>query len=659
MIMRKFFRNITIAAMALSAAVSCLDDRNNFMVDDSLGFNTATDENVIELFTFEGKYDFSVIKSGKGFDGAKATVEPSNAYLMTYNEENRTAYVPLPKDCYSLSTNNVSFGEKEVSEKVTVTWDVDAVNALLDEEPLNEYVIPIRVTSKDLEVNNGRELLILSVSKPVIDFKKPEFETLAVLAEPRVSTESIPMKMTTGYPEDVTVTLAVENDLVAEYVERKNLTGFTAVPEEYAGLISFPADNKLVIPAGKKEFNLDLTMDTGVMFGDDETVLPELFEGYVLPVRATSVSTNGIVLGEDLVYVVITSTYVLPLDFVELWGKYTGTSKTSWFTSTEIAGNENGDRNVAVDDKYVYVPDCHKVGGNYSVFRFSIEDGSVDKVKAPAAPEVGDGFTSCTAKIMKNGVESINGGKDFLVVTNMTQSGSLVLYAYTNGTDEEPQKVTLVGGADRIGDKISIYGNLKDGVEILALNWSTGKSVYSFKFQGEIPESVTGTTISVDCTTTGTGGFYMHPSDRNKAIATTTGGSYFMTSSDGASYTTEPWTAGFAGMAECHDFSYFTINDTEYIAYVQRIIGETKGKAVILENKEGVQGFKEILEKSDDPKPPVAFSSPTADATDFEVSSSVPMGHSALGLSIYETETAVYMAALQQSGGLSVYKLNK
>lgn len=658
--MRKFFRNTMIAAMALSAAVSCVDDRNNFMVDDSLGFNNEAGKNVIELYAFEGKYDFSVIKSGKGFTGAKVTVEPSNAYLMEYNEENRTSYVPLPKDCYTLSTNEISFGEKEVSEKVTVSWDIDKVHAVLAEEPLCEYVIPIRITSKDLEVNDSRKLLILSVSKPVIDFKKPEYETLAVLAEVRESTESIPMKMTTGYPEDITVKFSIDNSLVDEYIERKRLDGYTAVPEEYEGFVSLPQDNELVIPAGTTEFSLDLSMNTAVFFGEDASSLPELFEGYVLPVRATEVSTEGVVLGEDIVYVVITSTYVLPLDFIELWGKYTGASKVSWFVSAE--GTLNCDRNVAVDDKYVYVPDCQGQGKNFSVFRFSIEDGSVSKVKVPTTPVIApDDFTSCTAKIMKNGVESINEGKDFLVVANMSFAANLTLYAYVDGTDAEPKIISLTGGAGRIGDRISIRGNLKDGVEILAKSYDNATDIYSYKFQGEIPTAVTGTKVVVSeaTTTNGMGGLYPHSADRNQAVYTSTGGSYFVTSNDGENYQIKPWTAGFAGMAECHDFSFFTINGTEYIAFVQRIIGESKGKAVILENKEGVQGFKEILEKSDDPKPPVAFSSPTADATDFEVSSSVAMGHSALGLSVYETENAVYMAALQQSGGLSVYKLNK
>ena len=91
--MRKIFRNIFISALALSAAVSCVDDRNNFMVDDSFGFNNAIDENVTELAIYGGTYELAVIKSGKGFSDATVFVGGSNAALIEYNEEKGTNYI--------------------------------------------------------------------------------------------------------------------------------------------------------------------------------------------------------------------------------------------------------------------------------------------------------------------------------------------------------------------------------------------------------------------------------------------------------------------------------------------------------------------------------------------------------------------------------------
>ena len=61
--MRMNIKNTIIAAMALLASVSCVDDRNNFMVDDSFGFNHAKEEAVITYPIYGGKYDLDIIKS--------------------------------------------------------------------------------------------------------------------------------------------------------------------------------------------------------------------------------------------------------------------------------------------------------------------------------------------------------------------------------------------------------------------------------------------------------------------------------------------------------------------------------------------------------------------------------------------------------------------
>lgn len=655
--MIKIFRNIFASAMVLFAAVSCTDDRDNFMVDDSLGFSVATNENLIQCFGFEGEYDFSIIKSGKGFEGAVVTVETSNSYLEAYNGAHGTSFVPFPADYYTLSASEFEFGVNDIVKDVTVTWDVDKVHDLIKENPTIDYVIPLKVSSNDLAVNKGREVLVINISKAKVDFVKSKYEALAVLAEPRKTTESIKMEINAAYPEAVGVNFSIENDLAAAYIADNNLEGYTTVPEDIASLITLPQGNKTMIPANTKEFTLDLTLDTGVFFEDGSNELPELFEGYILPIRAVSVDSEGIIIGNDLVYVHITSTYVLPLEFAPVWGFYSG----AWFTS--IGGLGGGDRNVAVDDKYVYVPQS-EVGGDFIVYTFSVEDGAVGKLKVPSDVKKGDGFTACAPKMLKNGVSGINGGKDVLAVFNMTQGANdFVMYAYINGVENDPKVVTFTGGAGRLGDRVNVIGNLADGLEVIAKDMKSD-DVYSFKLQGDIPASVEGKKIAVSGVSTGwqAGSLYMHPDNRNKAVFATTEAGFFMNSADGVSYVKEDWTGGFAGLGGCYDFHFFTVNDVEYISFVK--IEETngarnRGRVIVLENKGGEAEFKATLEKAFDEKAPIAFSTPTQHADDFTVPSSAAAGNSAMGLAVYETESSIFMAALQQNGGLSLYRLTK
>ena len=70
--MKKIFKNILASALTIAAVASCVDDRNNFLPDDSFGFNNKAGENVLTLPLYGGSYDIDVIKSGKGWSFAFA-----------------------------------------------------------------------------------------------------------------------------------------------------------------------------------------------------------------------------------------------------------------------------------------------------------------------------------------------------------------------------------------------------------------------------------------------------------------------------------------------------------------------------------------------------------------------------------------------------------
>ena len=60
--MKKIFKYILLSAMTITAVASCADDRNNFLPDDSFGFNNKAGENVVTLPIYGGSYDINVIK---------------------------------------------------------------------------------------------------------------------------------------------------------------------------------------------------------------------------------------------------------------------------------------------------------------------------------------------------------------------------------------------------------------------------------------------------------------------------------------------------------------------------------------------------------------------------------------------------------------------
>ena len=53
------------ALIASTAMVACKDERNNYMVDDTISF-LATDNQLINVALYNEECDLTVIKSGKG-----------------------------------------------------------------------------------------------------------------------------------------------------------------------------------------------------------------------------------------------------------------------------------------------------------------------------------------------------------------------------------------------------------------------------------------------------------------------------------------------------------------------------------------------------------------------------------------------------------------
>ena len=140
---------ISLFASALLLAGCFPDDRNNFMVPDSFGI--ASLENKVEASVHTGKYVFGVIKSGKGQSAATVRIykdEDHCRQLITdYNLEHETSYIPVPPSTFSLDAEEFHFSEKEVSRKVTLTWDPSLLASLMGDS--QDYVIPVVIESDD------------------------------------------------------------------------------------------------------------------------------------------------------------------------------------------------------------------------------------------------------------------------------------------------------------------------------------------------------------------------------------------------------------------------------------------------------------------------------------------------------------------------------
>ena len=165
--MKKIFRYILLSALTIATVASCEDDRNNFLPEDSFGFNNKANENLVTLPLYGGKYALDIIKSGKGFNQGSVSVTVVDTLLTAFNKANETSYVALPadKELYSFSSESLSFTEEEVTKPVEITWDVAKVSDHMAQNPDKAFCIPVSITSDDLEINEGRDFFVLNLTK--------------------------------------------------------------------------------------------------------------------------------------------------------------------------------------------------------------------------------------------------------------------------------------------------------------------------------------------------------------------------------------------------------------------------------------------------------------------------------------------------------------
>ena len=93
---------LLLAGLFASAALAgCEDNRNNFMVDDTISF--VNEEQYAGVSVYNGKYELAILKNGKGQQSAKALLSVSETALP--NTTRPTA--PTMRCCRRIATNSL------------------------------------------------------------------------------------------------------------------------------------------------------------------------------------------------------------------------------------------------------------------------------------------------------------------------------------------------------------------------------------------------------------------------------------------------------------------------------------------------------------------------------------------------------------------------
>ncbi len=341
-----------------------------------------------------------------------------------------------------------------------------------------------------------------------------------------------------------------------------------------------------------------------------------------------------------------------------VWGKYS-TADASW--NEYFGGTPNSDRNVAMDDEYIYIAETNKTGNLWAI---SITDPSVVK-KLPVGTVTGVGtFSLSCPRIIKNTDASVNDGKDVLVVSNMIE-GDPTLYVYDKGTEADPSAYSMQTWASRrLGDTFTAWGSLQSGM-LFFKDFGSVQGTVTFKLSGKFSGLWLYGRIAAPAQT-GAGAYFPFPDNISAGLCSVRGGttSWVCKSSrdvfnmEGAD--NSPNLTALSGYFADAAFRFFEFAGKRYIAYTRQV-STTDGRLFILEGGAG-QPWEEILsERSAHPDNVIIYRAAiqeNAETQDDYNESPKASGNSGMDLDVRVTGDAVYIAVVKQNVGLSLFKMS-
>ncbi|MBO6097115.1 MAG: DUF1735 domain-containing protein [Bacteroidales bacterium] len=654
---------IWLAAVLL--LTGCIrDERDNFMVPDSFGINA--DDLLQETSVHTGNYVLGISKSGKGQASGKVSISLAETALPDYNQAHETDFKAVLPSLVSFDQEMLDFAVEDVTRTFTISWDPELMAQFIAED--TRYVIPLRIQSQDLTVNEGRELVLLHLNRSGISVPQANVSRVveAKDVEPGPGGEQPELQETLILDVNLkpavkylglSFPVCIDNSLIDSY-NQAHQTSYVPAPD---GLVTL-LDNDAVIEEGAMGGNFRVLLDKSVLLKDGQ--LGE-FPDYLIPVRLQREKLTASLHGEDfdlkglsygnLVTYISFSYYAPPpgLSVIRMWGKYS-TETASWsdYLGDFTAG---ADRNVALDDNYIYIAETNT---SKNLWAISLQDPGIYK-RLPVGTVADEGifYLSCP-RIIPNTSADINGGKDVLAVSNMN-AGDPKLYVYADGIDADPKVINMSTWASRrLGDTFTFWGSMQGGM-LFFKDFSSPDGTVTFKLNGLNAMWLMGRIVAPAAV--GAGAYFPFPDNINQGVSSVRGGeTAWLTTASKDLYTLEgadkePTLAELSGYFADTAFRFFEFDGKRYIAYTRQV-SPSDGRLFILEGEAG-QSWSGMLEERN-----VIYQAAIQNDTEQEGLDDTPSpkasGNSGMDLDVRIAGNEVYIAVVKQNVGLSLFRMS-
>lgn len=547
--MKKIFAYFTLAALT-AALTACIEDsRDNFMVEDMLSL--VYEDPVTPASVYAGTCTVAVLKSGKGKSAGKAVVGTSSGALAAYNlsEEATAAYSALDASNFTFSDTELHFQASDLRKTFTVNWDPDQVVPLLDSDL---KVLPVVIVEGSLPVNEDRDLLMINLLKSTVSFAAGGSTVLAKETATEDGEVRIKVKLDRTIPKDMTITITVDNSLVAAYNAAKG-TDYPKAPDGYAALPAEP----VTIAKDDPDTYFTLSLKTSKLFGTDGKMMD--FKTLVVPLRITATSINGVEISDQAYYLLVNSPFA-GATFSRIWGKY---SIDKLWTQGYADIPDGGDRTLATDGTWVYFP--YAIGGSTAkITAISVNDPDITK-QVNFTGATANTITSACVRVIDKG----NGSP--MLIASGANASEFAFYAWENGIDSAPTKWGLKCSWRRHGDRIEYHGTWADGQLWAHSYQGTFDSYYEFKDGKFVDLDPKNGHLLADVPYEGFGGLYRYPGSDELLFASSDWGAFVTPT--GSTRIADVFTVkettreDYAAATLSFGYTVFTFRGDTYVAY--------------------------------------------------------------------------------------------
>lgn len=280
----KYWLSCVLLIMGIT---SCKNDLDINMVNDTIGL---MNPDMVTTTIYPGVnevYNVQVIKSGKGQNGAQATLTIDKDFLNKYNSEKGTNYSLMPSDCYSLTLNTLDFSESDYQKAFTLKWNVEKLQAVLEDDANVAVPLTMHVNTEGVNIAQDRlsTLVVPSIDTPTLAFENTGLFKGIMPTINDLDEREIHIKVQTNFPnrDNIIYEIAVDPQLLEDY-NKQNATNYQLLPETAYKL----SNTKWTLPALTNETYFSFTFKkTGLMSNPDKVEFGE----YVLPIKLVSAST--------------------------------------------------------------------------------------------------------------------------------------------------------------------------------------------------------------------------------------------------------------------------------------------------------------------------------------------------------------------------------